>query len=297
MLQSNKVKLGIAPLSWTNDDLPELGRENTFEQCISEMALAGYTGCEVGNKYPKDVKVLRKALELRGIQVCNAWFSCFFTSKPSNYTYEKFIKHRDYLHALGAKVIGVSEQGNSIQGKIEVPVIQNKPTFTDDEWQNVTEGFEELAKLASEKGMTVGVHPHMGTGIQTMDEIDRLMSSTSKNVYLLFDTGHALYSGDNPLELIKKYADRVNHVHLKDVREDVLLRVESEKMSYLKSIYEGIFSIPGDGCINFNPIFKVLEDADYSGWMVVEADQDPRKANPLEYAIKSREFIADKTGL
>ncbi len=298
MLDKNKVMLGIAPIAWTNDDMPELGGENTFEQCISEMALAGYTGSEIGNKYPRDTKVLRKALELRGIKICNAWFSAFLTTMPLEETVADFIKQRDFLYEMGAGIIGVAEQGHSIQGKMDLPVFENKPVFTDQEWDRLAEGLEVLGRLAAEKGMMVAYHHHMGTGVQTLDEIDRLMSTTDPNlVHLLFDSGHLTFSGENPEEVLKKYINRVKHVHLKDIREDVLDKVKREKLSFLQGVREGVFTVPGDGMIDFVPLFKLLQNNNYNGWMVVEAEQDPAKANPLEYALKARGYIKEKTSL
>ena len=298
MLDKNKVMLGIAPIAWTNDDMPELGGENTFEQCISEMALAGFTGSEIGNKYPRDTKVLRKALELRGIKICNAWFSTFLTTMPLEETVAEFIKHRDFLYEMGAGIIGAAEQGHSIQGKMDLSVFENKPVFTDLEWDRLAEGLEVLGQLAAEKGMMVAYHHHMGTGVQTLDEIDRLMSSTDQNlVHLLFDSGHLTFSGENPEEVLKKHISRVKHVHLKDIRENVLDKVKREKLSFLQGVREGVFTVPGDGIIDFVPLFKLLQDNNYNGWMVVEAEQDPAKANPLEYALKARGYIKEKTSL
>ena len=298
MLDKNKVMLGIAPIAWTNDDIPELGGENTFEQCISEMALSGFTGSEIGNKYPRDTKVLKKALKLRGIQICNAWFSAFLTTKPQDETVAEFIKHRDFLYEMGAKVIGVAEQGHSIQGKTDLPVFENKPVFTDEEWKRLAGGLEVFGRLAAEKGMIVAYHHHMGTGVQTLEEIDRLMSTTDPNlVHLLFDSGHLTFSGENPEKVLKKYINRVKHVHLKDIREDILDKVKREKMSFLQGVREGVFTVPGDGMIDFVPLFKLLQDNNYSGWMVVEAEQDPAKANPFEYALKARNYIREKTSL
>lgn len=298
MFDKTKVKLGIAPIAWTNDDMPDLGAENTFEQCVSEMALAGFTGSEVGNKYPKDPVVLKKALDLRGIQICNAWFSAYLTTKPLQETVDAFIQHRDFLHAMGAKVIGVAEQGHSIQGMMDVPVIDKKPVFTEEGWQKLAEGLNLLGKLAAEKDMIVAYHHHMGTGVQTLEEIDRLMEMTDPNyVYLLFDTGHLVFSEVDPIVVLKKYANRIKHVHLKDIRKDVLERVKKEHMSFLQAVREGVFTVPGDGMIDYDPIFNILKETSYTGWFVVEAEQDPAKANPLEYAIKARKFIAEKTGL
>lgn len=165
MMDKEKVKLGIAPVVWTNDDMTELGSENTFEQCISEMALAGFSGSEIGNKYPKDPQVLKKALELRNIQICNAWFSAYLTTRPLNETVDAFIKHRDFLNELGAKVIGVAEQGHIIQGLKDVPVFSKKPVFIEEEWKKLAEGLNLLGRLAKDKGMILTYHHHMGTGV------------------------------------------------------------------------------------------------------------------------------------
>ncbi|MCH4889820.1 myo-inosose-2 dehydratase [Acidaminobacter sp. JC074] len=298
-MNKDRVKLGIAPIAWTNDDLPELGRENTFEQCVSEMALAGFTGSEVGNKYPTDTDELKKALDLRGVQICNAWFSTFFTTKPEQETLDAFVAHRDFLHAMGAKVIGCSEQGHSIQG-LDKPIFDEKPVFTDEEWKNLANGYNKLAKLAEEKGMKVSIHHHMGTGVQTPEEVEKYMTMTNDDVYLLFDTGHMYFSEGSQASvdhIIDTYKDRIIHVHLKDVRQDVLDKLKKEKWSFLKGVKAGVFTVPGDGVISFDHTFDVLSKHDYEGWMVVEAEQDPAIANPLEYALKARDFIREKTGL
>jgi inosose dehydratase len=299
MLNKEKIKLGIAPIAWTNDDLPELGKDNTFEQCISEMALSGYKGSEVGNKYPKDPIVLKKALDMRGVEICNAWFSTLFTSEPANVTYEAFKLHRDFLYAMGAKVIGCSEQGNSIQGTTKA-VFDEKPVYTEEEWKKVTDGMNHLATLAEEKGMKVSFHHHMGTGVQTPEEIDRFMAETNDNVYLLFDSGHLVYSEGNSeaaYEVLKKHISRTVHIHLKDVRMAVVDKVKAEHLSFLEGVKLGTFTVPGDGVIDFEPIFKMIAQSDYEGWMVVEAEQDPAIANPFEYAVKARRYINEKTGL
>ncbi|WP_435309729.1 myo-inosose-2 dehydratase [Sebaldella termitidis] len=292
---SEKVKLAIAPIAWTNDDMPDLGSENTFEQCVSEMALAGFTGTEVGNKYPKDTAVLKKALELRGLNVASAWFSAFLTTKPFEETKTEFIKHRDFLHAMGAKVIVVSEQGHSVQGQIDTPVFDKKPVFTDEEWKNLADGLNKLGEIAKEKDMKIVYHHHMGTGVQTEEEVDKLMSMTDETlVYLLYDSGHLKFSGEDTISVLKKYINRIKHVHLKDTRPEVVEKVKNEKWSFLKAVREGAFTVPGDGCIDFEPIFKILDENNYEGWFVVEAEQDPAKANPLEYAIKARKYIKEK---
>ncbi|UXK12175.1 myo-inosose-2 dehydratase [Erwinia pyrifoliae] len=298
-MDKNKVKLAIAPIGWTNDDMPELGKENSFQQIISEMALAGFTGSEVGSKYPRDPVVLKPMLDIRGLEIVNAWFSTFFAKGDREKTLDEFINHRDFLHTMGAKVIGCSEQSFSIQGTSKA-VLEEKPHFSDEQWRLTVEGYNELAKLAAEKGMTVGLHHHMGTAIQTRDEVDRFMAQTNDDVYLLFDTGHAYYSEGSQqamLAMLEQHLARINHVHLKDVRDEIVAEVKAQRLSFLDGVKRGTFTVPGDGVINFDPVFKILDDAGYRGWMVVEAEQDPALANPFAYALKARQYIRQHAGL
>ncbi len=297
-MSDKKIRLAIAPIGWTNDDLPELGGEIPFEQCVSEMALAGFEGSEVGNKYPKDTAVLNKALKLRGLTICNAWFSSFLTTEPYEKVEQAFIAHRDYLYAAGARVIGAAEQGHSIQGRQDLSVFDAKPSFTDAEWKKLCEGLNRLGERAAEKGMKLTYHHHMGTGVQTAAEIDRLMEGTKPELLgLLYDTGHLVFSGEDYVAVLKKWIKRVRHVHLKDVRGAVRDRVKKEKLSFLAAVKQGTFTVPGDGDVDFAPVFAELKASGYEGWWVVEAEQDPAKANPLEYAIKARTFIREKAGI
>lgn len=299
MFNKEKVKLGIAPIAWTNDDMPDLGKENTFEQCVSEMALAGFTGSEVGNKYPRDTEALKKALRLRGMEICNQWFSCFLLTKPLEEVEQEFRNQLSYLKTMGAKIIGVSEQSYSVQGMVDTPIFGHKYVMSDEEWEVFCKGLNRLGKIAKEEyGISLTFHHHMGTVVQDEAEVDRMMENTdSEYVSLLFDTGHFAYCGVSPLKMVKKYTGRIKHVHLKDIRKEVVEKVKAEKLSFLDGVRLGTFTVPGDGCIDFDPIFKVLEVSGYEGYMLVEAEQDPAKANPLEYAIKARKYIAEKTGL
>ena len=299
MFDKEKVKLGIAPIAWTNDDMPDLGKENTFEQCVSEMALAGFTGSEVGNKYPKDPEVLKRALDLRGVEICNQWFSSFLLTKPFEEVEKEFRAQLTFLKAMGAKVIGASEPSYSVQGQLDTPIFGHKYVMNDQEWERLCTGLNKLGKIAKEEyGISLTYHHHMGTVVQTAEETARLMENTDPEyMSLLFDTGHFAYCGEDPLEMVKTHISRIKHVHLKDIRPEVVEEVKAKDMSFLDGVRAGAFTIPGDGCIDFAPIFQVLEAAGYQGYMVVEAEQDPAKANPLEYAIRARKFIAENTGL
>lgn len=297
MLDSTKIRLGIAPIAWTNDDLPELGGENSFEQCVSEMALAGFSGCEVGCKYPSDTAELKKALDLRGVRICNRWFSSFLLSKPYEETERAFRESLAFLKAMGAGVIGLSEQSYSTQGQ-DVPIFEQRHIMNDQEWGALCTGLNRLGKVARDTGMKLTFHHHMGTVVQTAEEIGRMMGNTDPELlFLLFDSGHLAYCGEDYLAVLKKHAKRVAHVHLKDIRPAVVGKVKEERMSFLAGVRAGAFTVPGDGSIDFDPIFRILGESGYEGWMVVEAEQDPAKADPLEYALKARSYIKSHAGI
>ena len=300
MFDQNKVFLGIAPIGWCNDDMPELGAENTFQQIVSEMALAGFTGCEIGNKYPSDPAELKKALDLRGMRIASRWYSSFILTRPIEEEIADFNKNLDFLEAVGANRINVSEQSYSIQGEMDTPVLTggHKHVMTEEEWAIFCDGLNKLGKVAADRGFKLCFHHHMGTVVQTADETDRMMRDTDpRYVFLCYDTGHFTFAGENPLLMLQKYADRVGHVHLKDMRLDVVEQVRQNNWSFLQAVRNGSFTVPGDGGVDFDPILKLLSEAKYEGWLLVEAEQDPAKAEPLEYAMKARKFIREHTGL
>lgn len=297
-MDSKKIKLGIAPIGWTNDDMPDLGGEITFEQCVSEMALAGYSGCEIGNKYPKDVSELLAKLEIRGLQIANRWFSSFILTSSFEDVEKDFRENCEFLRAVGAERIGVSEQSHSIQEQVGTPVFEKKYVMDDGEWKKFSDGLSRLGKIAREYGITMTYHHHMGTVVQTESEIDKMMETTdSENVFLLYDTGHLAYCGEDYISVLKKYAKRIKHVHLKDIRPEIIKKVKDERLSFLAGVRLGAFTVPGDGAIDFKPVFDILDAAGYEGWMLVEAEQDPAVANPFKYAKSARKYIADTAGI
>lgn len=296
-MNKDNIKLGIAPIAWTNDDMPDLGAENTFRQCVSEMALAGFSGCEVGNKYPKDVKELKKQLDMRGLSIANQWFSSFILTQPMEKVERDFAAQCEFLRAMGAKIIGASEQSYSIQGT-DIPVFEGKYVMNAKEWEKLAAGLNKLGKIAQSYGISLTYHHHMGTVVQTAEETDRLMEMTDPGLFsLLYDTGHLAYCGEDITEVLKKHVGRVKHVHLKDIRPEVVNKVRAERLSFLQGVRAGTFTVPGDGAIDFAPVFDILDRAGYKGWMIVEAEQDPAAADPLEYALKARKYIAEKAGI
>jgi inosose dehydratase len=294
------VLFGVTPTLWWNDDFLDIDIGITFGQCVSEMALAGFQGCSVGHKFPTDIEELTRELGLRGLRVSEPWTSLFFTCREMHdKTVSDFRKSLAFIKAMNGTDVVVAELGHSVH-QSPVAVLPNRPIFDDRQWDSLTCGLNELGRIANDAGMRLCYHHHMGTGVQTRAEVDRLAASTDPElVHFLLDTAHLKFAGDDPLAMAEKYADRIKHVHLKNLRHPVLQQVLRDNLSFKEAIQAGIFTVPGDpeGCIDFQPILQVLADHDYAGWLVVEAEQDPAKANPLHHAKMARNYLHEVTGL
>lgn len=307
MLNEEQVKVGIAPIGWTNDDMPDLGGETPYQQTISEMALAGFSGSGLGNKYwdstanneglQAQAKKLKGELEQRDLVLTAASFATYFTARGAKEsTIKRFERLMFFLKEVGSGNLSVFELGGSSHVQQDIPVFLNRPEFSDEQWQDMVDGLNELGKRAKENGMKLLYHPHVGTGVQFDKEVKRLMDCTDHElVWLQLDIGHTVYAGGNPVKLIEDYADRIPHLHLKNIRKNVMDKSIAEKWSFLDGVREGLFTVPGDedGMIDFEPIFQALGAKNFHGWLEVEAEQDPAKANPLEYAKKARKYIRD----
>jgi inosose dehydratase len=288
------VRIGIAPIGWTNDDWPELGGDIPLEQCLREMVEAGYEGCELGGKFPRQPGPLRDALAPFGLDVASAWLSTWFT-EPGREA-ESVNAYRDHcalLRDVGASVVVVAECGRSVQQSSQ-PVSDARPRFDDGDWRRLIDGLHEIGEIARAAQMTNVYHPHMGTGIQSEEDVDHLMETTDPALLsLLLDTGHSTYDGHDPRALVRRHAARIRHVHLKDVRAEVARRALDERWSFERAVRSGVFTVPGDGDVDMRGVLEDLDAANYSGWLVVEAEQDPRIAPPLLYARKGREFLKE----
>lgn len=288
----SNIKYGIAPIGWRNDDIPEIGKENTYKQILSDAKLVGFEGTEVGGCYPTDPEELNKELALRNIRIAAQWFSGYVIRDGVEKVKEEFRKHCEFLRAVGADVAVYSEQSGSVQGKIDVCVYTEKPIYTDEEFKVLAEGLDILGEVANEYGLKLCYHHHLGTGIQTIDETRKLMELTDPTkVYLLYDTGHIYVSDLEYMPLLTEFSDRIGHVHFKDVRLNKLEEAKADNKSFLGSFLHGIFTVPGDGVINYQEVYDYLLEIGYKGWIIIEAEQDPKIANPLEYAIKGYNYL------
>lgn len=301
-----KVNLGITPTGWSNsDDLTiDLKPPIPFQQILSETALSGFQGSQMSPKYPQypqDIEVLKRELKLRNLRISEPWVGTMFTEKgKEDETFKDFNQQVAFMKEMKGKSIVVAELGGAVHQNKCVDPLVNRPHFTDQQWLDLVKGLNKLGSIAKENGMQLVYHPHIGTGVEKFADIDRLMNGTDpENVKLLLDTGHLYYAGVDPLAVTKKYANRIEHVHLKNIRQSVLDESQKTGRSFLDSIREGIFTVPGDpaGAIDFQPILQELAKANYEGWLMVEAEQDPNKAEPLKYALIARSYLGEVTGL
>jgi inosose dehydratase len=290
----DNLKLGISPINWVNEDVLTLGDHYTFEDLLSDFSSLGFRATENCRKFPKDPIVLKAALANRGIQLTSQWKGVLLSDPTRrDAELESYRQHVYFLKQMGSKHVVTCELGGSIIGDPRRSGIENNVIpLTEAEWNHMVEGLHQAGEICRENGMKLVYHYHIGTVVEKPAEIDRLMATTDPElVHMLYDTGHAYYGGYDPLELLQKYGDRIAYVHLKDVRQSVLDRVRESEIPFQASIIHGIFTVPGDGCIDFGPIFRLLHDREYDGWMIIEAEQDPSIANPYEYAKLSKQYI------
>jgi inosose dehydratase len=276
------ARLGISPIGWSNDDLPELGSGTLLETCLAEARLAGFEGIELGNKFPRDPAVLRPILERHGLSLISGWYSGRLLARSVTEELTAIEAHRALLVAMGCAVLVYAETSGSIAGDRRHP-LSTRPRLGDGGWHDFGGKLTDLAERLLRRGIRLVYHHHIGTVVESEAEIDRLMTATGDGVGLLLDTGHLAFAGANPAALARRYGQRIAHVHCKDVRNDVVARVRAGDASFL-AVLDGVFTVPGDGCIDFGEVLAALAAAGYRGWLVVEAEQDPAKAPPLAYA-------------
>ena len=277
------IKLGIAPIAWSNDDMPELGGETTLEQCLSEASKAGFTGIESGGKFPKNSKELIPKLEKENLQLCSGWYGATLLKNNPKEEFKLMREQIDLFKDCKSPCMVFAEVTNSVQSDPKTP-LSKKPKLSEEEWKLLISRINEISKMMIDENMPLAYHHHMGTVIETEAETRRLIESTNDSVKLLIDTGHMLFSGGNSIKITEDFIERIIHVHCKDIRKNILDKSLKNDSTFRQAFLDGAFTVPGDGCIDYKPFLTLLKSKDYSGWLVVEAEQDPAKANPFEYA-------------
>ena len=287
------VKIGISPIAWQNDDLPELTADYTMEQALAEAREIGYVGVERGQRMPTDTDGLKAYLDMYDIALCGGWCSGNLLVNDIETEIQAISKQVEQFVALNAPCIVYAECSNSVQGMLDIPV-NNRPTLTADETKAYGAKLSAVAEWCTNQGMPLAYHHHMGSIIESEAYIDALMTHTSESVNLCFDTGHLLFGGGDVIATLARWQHRVHHVHYKDIRPAIVDDVRTGDKSFLDALIAGAFTVPGDGCIDFGAVLDKLKQMDHSGWIVVEAEQDPQKAPPFEYSKKGYQHILER---
>lgn len=277
------IKLGIAPIAWSNDDMPELGGDTPIEQCLEEASAAGFTGIELGGKFPRNPGITNFLLNKYKLKMPGGWYGSLLRTRSAEDEWVAMQDHLNLLKLVNADVFVFADVSGSIQGD-QTKRLSTRPTMEDDEFVEYCKKINDISNRLSDEGIPMSYHEHMGTIIQTENDVDRFMNNTNQNTFLLYDTGHLLFAEANYERVLKNYISKINHVHCKDIRQNILENSLKNDLSFRESFLDGVFTVPGDGCIDYEPLFEILYQNNYDKWLIIEAEQDPKKANPLEYA-------------
>ena len=280
------IRLGANPIGWSNDDLQDIGGSTPLETCLAEAREAGFEGMELGHKFPREPNALKAALAPFGMACVSGWYSAELLKRDADAEMQALRPHLDLLKAMGSTVLVFAETSNAIHGDRAKP-LSERPVMAPGDWAEFGRRITEVADRTLAEGVRLVYHHHMGTIVESAADIDAFMAATGPSVHLLLDTGHATWGGADPAALARKYRDRISHVHAKDVRKPIMEKARANGWSFLDAVLGegaelGVYTVPGDGMVNYTAVFRELPG--YSGWVVVEAEQDPEKANPLAYA-------------
>ena len=277
------IKLGIAPIAWSNDDMPELGGDTPIETCLDEASSAGFTGIELGGKFPRNPGIIKFLLSKYNLTLPGGWYGSKLREKNVE---EEWLSMQDQitlLKHLDSNVFVFADVSGSIQG-IANTALSKRPQLNQNEWKEYCKKISEISNRLDDVGLPMSYHEHMGTIIQTENDVDKFLELTNEKTFLLFDTGHLLFAEADYENMLKKYISRINHIHCKDIRKNILDISLKNDLSFRDSFLKGVFTVPGDGCIDYEPLIKILFENVYQNWLVIEAEQDPNKANPYKYA-------------
>lgn len=295
------ILYGTNPIAWSNDDDHTLGADIALETCLAQAAEIGFDGIEKGHKFPAEPEALKAVLAPHGLRFVSGWHSLHLLARTAEEEKRAIQPHLDLLKAMGAAVCIVCECSNAVHGDDAVAV-NGRPELTEEQWPSFAAALEEVARHCADQGVALVYHHHMGTVIETEAEIDRLMAMTGPATRLLLDTGHAFFGGGDPAALARRHMGRVAHIHAKNVRPDIMRQVREDGLSFLEGVRRGVFTVPGDpeGAVDFAPVLACAAGHGYSGWLVIEAEQDPEVRDPVFYqsmGLRALKRMAREVGL
>ncbi|MFB2594976.1 myo-inosose-2 dehydratase [Paracoccus sp. p4-l81] len=278
------ILYGTNPIAWSNDDDQTIGAHISLDECLADCRAIGFDGIEKGHKMPDDGAALRAKLADYGLLFAGKWHSTNLLVNDLEVEKAALLDTIRMIQAAGSGHINACECSNTVHGTDGVAV-NDRPVMSDAEWDRFSAGYEALSQLAADEGVVMGYHHHMGTIIESPADIDRFMAMAGPATRLLLDTGHCTFGGGDPAEVARKHIGRVTHIHAKNIRRPIMDQVRRDGLSFIEGVRRGAFTVPGDpdGCVDFAPVLKIAAEAGYQGWLVIEAEQDPLKANPLHY--------------
>ncbi|OAN67072.1 myo-inosose-2 dehydratase [Sphingomonas sp. TDK1] len=287
------IRIGVSPIAWANDDMPELCAPISLEQLLGEAAAIGFEGIELGNLFPRDAGLLAPLLREQGLALIGGWYGGDLLRRDAAAEIAAMAPHLDLLEACGASVVVFAETGSAVHGdrrsRLDAP-----PRLAGDDWRVLGARLDAVAAAVADRGLHFAYHHHLGTVIETAEDLQRLLDATGAGVGLTLDTGHAAYGGIDPLEVVTRYRGRIAHVHCKDVRSARYAEIRARGGSFLDGVVAGMFAAPGTGDLDFAPLVAALVESGYAGWVVVEAEQDPAHAAPAEHAKMGFDHLRQK---
>jgi inosose dehydratase len=285
------IRWGVSPIAWCNDDMRELGGDTTLDELLTDVKEIGFEGVELGNKFPRDAAMLKPIMDSYGLEVVSGWYSANLLKHDAQAEIAALSKHRELLEAMGSNVFILAETSNAVHCDRYGSRLDTHPVLPADDWAQFGQRLTDVASFLNDRGFRFAYHHHLGTIVETDEELNRFFDATGDNVGLVLDTGHAIPGGIDPIRVIKERPERVTHVHCKDVRQAKYDEFRANGTSFLNGVVGGMFTTPGDGDYDYVPFMRALQDMDYSGWIVIEAEQDPAVANPRTYSQDGLDYL------
>ena len=288
------IRWGVSPIAWCNDDLPELGGDTPLERILEDARDIGFEGIELGNKFPRDASALRPLLQRYSLSLVGGWYSSALLKRSAEQEIEAMQPHLSLLESMGCSVFIIAETSNAVHGD-RSSQLADHPVLNSIDWVQFGQRLSQVASHVAAHGMHLAYHHHLGTVVETAEELARFFAVTSESVGIVLDTGHASYGQINPVDVVTRHPKRIAHVHCKDVRGARHTRLKNSGASFLDGVIQGMFTVPGDGDLDYEPLLRALSLIGYSGWIVVEAEQDPAVADPRVYGQRGLDTLKDLT--
>lgn len=293
------IRFGVSPIAWINDDMPELGGDTPLSKVLGDARDIGFAGIELGGQFPREPAQLRALLDEYGLALIGGWYSSSLLVRSASDEIAAMADHLALLQEFGCSVFIIAETSNAIHGVRDRP-LDRSPRLEKWQWAQFGERLTSVSEYVGAAGMRLAYHHHLGTVVEGQDELEQFLASTGPSVGLTLDSGHAALGGIDPVAIIRTFPGRIAHVHCKDVRTAKFHALNDRGGSFLEGVLDGMFTVPGDGSLDYAAIMQALADINYSGWVVVEAEQDPARADPRafgELGLATLKEAAARAGL